>query len=122
MKHEQLNWVFAEVRPGSGDKEMPDLWASPASRLHKTQVKKFKRDGFSAPVDPDAPANDALRAIVNLAAHHGIMNAKSHATELPQGGAARHEFKFRAMIKSSITKPPPMSVTTESTMAKPFRL
>ena len=43
MKHEQLNWVFAEAPQGSGDKEMPDLWASPSSRLHKTQVKEFER-------------------------------------------------------------------------------
>ena len=43
MKHEQLNWMFAEAPQGSGDKEMPDLWASPSSRLHKTQVKEFER-------------------------------------------------------------------------------
>jgi hypothetical protein len=43
MKHEQLNWVFAEAPQESGDKEMPDLWASPSSRLHKTQVKEFER-------------------------------------------------------------------------------
>jgi RNA-directed DNA polymerase len=43
MKHEQLNWVFAEAPQGSGDKEMPDLWASPSSRLHKAQVKEFER-------------------------------------------------------------------------------
>src|ERR1022692_2527839 len=43
MKHEQLNWVFAESPQGSGDKEMPDLWASPSSRLHKAEVKEFER-------------------------------------------------------------------------------
>ena len=43
MKHEQLNWVFAESPQGSGDKERPDLWASPSSRLHKVQVKEFER-------------------------------------------------------------------------------
>lgn len=43
MKHEQLNWMFAEAPQGSGDKEMPDLWASPASRRHKVQVKAFER-------------------------------------------------------------------------------
>jgi len=43
MKHEQLNWVFAEAPQGSGDKERPDLWASPSSRLHKVQVKEFER-------------------------------------------------------------------------------
>ena len=43
MKHEQLNWVFAEAPQGSGDEQMPDLWASAASRLHKTQVKEFER-------------------------------------------------------------------------------
>ena len=43
MKHEQLNWTFAEAPQGSGGQEMPDLWASPASRLHKVQVKEFER-------------------------------------------------------------------------------
>jgi len=43
MKHEQLNWVFAEASQGSGDKERPDLWASPSSRLHKAEVKEFER-------------------------------------------------------------------------------
>ena len=43
MKHEQLNWVFAEGPQGSGDKERPDLWASPSSRLHKAEVKEFER-------------------------------------------------------------------------------
>src|SRR5579862_1397764 len=43
MKHEQLNWVFAESPQGSGDREMPDLWASPSSRLHKAQLKESER-------------------------------------------------------------------------------
>jgi len=43
MKHEQLNWVFAESPQGSGEEEMPDLWVSPSSRLHKAQVKEFER-------------------------------------------------------------------------------
>ena len=43
MKHEQLNWMFAEAPQGSGDKEMPDLRGSPSSRLHKVQVKECER-------------------------------------------------------------------------------
>ncbi len=43
MKHEQLNWTFADNPQGSGDQGQPDLWGSPSSRLHKVQVKEFAR-------------------------------------------------------------------------------
>ena len=45
---------------------------------------EFERHRFGAAFHPDFAAHDSLDAIVNLAAHHAVMNSKGHELMLAE--------------------------------------
>src|ERR1035437_4646955 len=44
---------------------------------------EFEHHRFGAALDPDSAAHNSFDAVVNLAPHYAVMNAKSHAPTMP---------------------------------------
>ena len=56
---------------------------------------EFEHHRLGAALDPDFAAHDALDAIVNLAAHHAVMNPKGHADFFTTDDTDGHGFICR---------------------------
>ncbi len=53
---------------------------------------QFENDRFGAALDPDFAAHVSLHAVINFAARHAVMNAKSHVQIMRQTGTGHNIF------------------------------
>ena len=88
------------IESGVGDGRQRIGELEEATRQVRMRIAlEFKRDRRAATVQPQLAAHDAFLAIINLAAHHAVVNSEGHAESLPEAADEERNssgIKFRS--------------------------
>ena len=80
--------VFAQRNGRAGIIELQNAPGEIRTRI----TFKLEQDRLGNTVEPNAPVDYALLAVINFAADHVVVNAPSHARSLPRMEKNQHEF------------------------------